>query len=136
MGKTSPWSKGGEPVIDYFWAPYTPKRRLLPSARAIFGVNTDVFIKPERKEELLRVLAKLKKETDLFEPGCLQFVYGESLEEPNKFYLHEEYAGANWGEEAWQENKMRNHFLEWEDFALQEPTPFAKPAVVRYFRAF
>eukprot|EP00746_Dinoflagellata_sp_MGD_P007837 gnl/MRDRNA2_/MRDRNA2_115581_c0_seq1.p1 gnl/MRDRNA2_/MRDRNA2_115581_c0~~gnl/MRDRNA2_/MRDRNA2_115581_c0_seq1.p1 ORF type:complete len:340 (-),score=55.73 gnl/MRDRNA2_/MRDRNA2_115581_c0_seq1:27-1046(-) len=132
--KSSPWSEGGEPVIDFFLGEHEPQRNSV--AQPAFCLNVDLFVKPEMKEEFLKVIANNKKGSDEKEPQCLQYVYGESTEAPNTFHFHEEYTGLNGGKAGFEAHRAAPHFAVWEKFAGNDPSPFSKPPVVNFFRSF
>ena len=67
------------------------------------------------------------------EPLCLQYVYGESTVEPNKFLFHEEYEGAEGGKEGFDAHAAAPHFKKWEEFV--EKDPFTKAPVVNCFKS-
>ena len=67
------------------------------------------------------------------EPLCLQYVYGESTTEPNKFIFHEEYKGKHDGKEGFDAHASAPHFKVWEEFA--EKGPFTKDPVVHFFKS-
>lgn len=57
-----------------------------------FAINVKFSVKPERRDEFLRVMQNNAKQTMSTEPAALQFTLGEDIDTPNLFYLHEEYA--------------------------------------------
>lgn len=56
-----------------------------------FAINVKFIVKPERRDEFLKVLSNNMHQTITLEPNALQFVLGQDVDDGNIFYLHEEY---------------------------------------------
>merc|ERR1712070_349424 len=56
-----------------------------------FALNVAFNVKPDRRDEFLEVLSNHVKQSLLAEPNSLQFQFGVDTEDPNVFYLHEEF---------------------------------------------
>ena len=126
---SNPWAEGGEPAVDFFWGEHSPVK--VP-VKAAFCLHVDLFVKPERRDEFLKVIVNNKKGSDENEPLCLQYVYGEDIDVPNTFHFHEEYTGADEGNEGFEAHKSSPHFSAWEAFANSDP--FTKPPVVKFYK--
>ena len=67
------------------------------------------------------------------EPLCLQFDWGISAHDPNRIYMHEEYAGADDGKEGLTAHANSAHFARFAKF-VEEKDPFNKPQVVQFYK--
>ena len=56
-----------------------------------FAINVKFKVKRERREEFLSVMKRNMKRTMDEEPNAMQFVLGQDVDNPEQFYLHEEY---------------------------------------------
>ena len=56
-----------------------------------FAINVKFHVKPERRDEFLKTIQSNLHQTMTEEPNALQFVLGQDSENPDIFYLHEEY---------------------------------------------
>lgn len=80
--------------------------------RAAFGMNVELFVKPEMRSEFLEVVKNNQKGCKEDESLCLPFFYkyGESTAEENKFLLHGEYedgdAAAAGKEECFEAHRL------------------------------
>jgi quinol monooxygenase YgiN len=68
------------------------------------------------------------------EPLCLQFDWGVSTEDPDVFYIHEEYAGEKDGKEGLDAHQRSAHFARFMKFNL-EKQPYSKPQVLHFFNS-
>jgi quinol monooxygenase YgiN len=127
---TEPFSTDN--VVDEFFLMHDPPSTKIPNRPGIFCLNVELCIKPEVRDEFLRVIANNKKGSDNNEPLCLQYSYGESTSKPNCFYFHEQYEGQNNGLEGFEAHTTAPHFKVWEDFASTKD-PFTKPPVVQKY---
>jgi quinol monooxygenase YgiN len=71
-----------------------------------FALNIKLEMKPERREEFLKLIKIDQEQTLSTELGILQFVVGEDVETPNAFHLHEQYTS----EEAYLAHTKTPHF--------------------------
>jgi quinol monooxygenase YgiN len=72
-----------------------------PRSDTTYGVHVQLCPQPNVVEEFLDVIRNnMKGSNSDIEPLCLQYAFGESLDEQNKFIFHEEYAGDNGGKEG------------------------------------
>jgi autoinducer 2-degrading protein len=125
--EADPWV--ADPVVVFFEG--THELVQIP-CRPAFCLNVKLMIKEEVREEFLRVIDNNQKGSRK-EPLCLQYDYGESSSEPNTFYFHEEYKGANDGKGGFDAHAAAPHFVAWEEFANTDP--FTSPPVVNFFKA-
>lgn len=94
-----------------------------------YAVNVRMDIQPERREEFVKIIKEDQKLTLSDEEGSLQFVIGEDIETPNRFYLHEQYVS----EEAFQVHTKAPYFKTWTDFCASMPwSPDGAPVVNFY----
>jgi len=129
---------GGEPTFDFYFG--THKAEKIP-IRSCFCVHVELCVKPELREEFLEVIRNHQKgsintcisNNEEDGPLCLQYVYGESKDEPNKFIFHEAYtvtdAGGKKGFEAHCATAL---FEKWQEF--MEIDPFTEAPVVNNFK--
>lgn len=85
-------------------------------------------MKPEVRDEFLGVIRQNAAGSNN-EPLCLQYSWGESVNEPNTFHFHEQYVG----EEGLAAHNAADHFGIWEEFA-SKGNPFARPPIVQKFK--
>lgn len=98
--------------------------------RAInFCLNVNLFVKHERREEFIEIIQQNQRGART-EPLCRLYVWGASLDDPNVFFFHEEYAGM----EGFLYHKTTDHFAAWERFAGSNP--FSKPPEIFFFNEF
>jgi (4S)-4-hydroxy-5-phosphonooxypentane-2,3-dione isomerase len=94
-----------------------------------FCVNVNLYVKPERREEFLKVIAINSAGTLSNEPLNISYTWGESTTEKNTFHFQEQFKG----EEGFLAHTNMPHFATWKVFADAEDSPFWKPPVVFFF---
>lgn len=101
-----------------------------------FGVHVQLCPQPDVLDEFIRVINNnMKGSNSDIEPLCLQYAYGECLDEKNKFIFHEEYAGEDGGKEGFDFHTKTEHFAKWEEFVQKwDDKAFVTPPVVSFFR--
>lgn len=124
---TEPFSS--PPVIEKYDGTHEAEK--IP-VRSAFCLNVELCIKPEVREEFLKVIQNNQKGSTETEPLCYQYHWGESTATPNTFYFHEQYGGSKDGEEGFEAHANAPHFAAWEDFA--STNPFTKDPVVSKFK--
>lgn len=92
-----------------------------------YCVHVELCVKPEFREEFLVVIDNNQRESRA-EPLCLQYDFGESIESPNTFYFHEQYAGADDGKEGFDAHRGFPHFLNGRNLHLKIHSP-ASPSL-------
>ena len=117
-----------ESVCDFY---FLDGETVEAPVRDAFCVHAELCPRPEMREEFLEVIRNNRKGSRL-ESLCLQYAFGESNVEENKFLFHEEFAGADGGKEGFDAHAVAPHFLAWEKFA--SANPFARPPVVSFYR--
>jgi autoinducer 2-degrading protein len=117
-----------DPIVDIYECQHDPVQ--VP-VRAAFSLNVELCIKPELREEFLKVINNNQRGSRA-EPLCLQYDYGESITTPNSFYFHEQYKGDNEGKQGFDAHAIAPHFVKWEEFAATDP--FTKPPVVSFLK--
>jgi quinol monooxygenase YgiN len=95
--------------------------------RQTFCLNVESCIKPELREEYIELM-KSHQALSKQEPLCLQFDWGVSTEDPNCFYIHEEYDGRK----GFEEHEASEHFAKFTKFN-NEKQPYSKPQNVEFF---
>jgi quinol monooxygenase YgiN len=126
---SDPFIEGGEPVIDFYFGDHTPEKAPIRSA---YCVHVELCVKSELRDEFLDVIRNNQRGSNEDEQLCLQYVYGESTMEPNKFIFHEEYEGEDDGKEGFDAHTNSPHFEVWEEFVDKDP--FSKEPVVNFFK--
>ena len=111
LSASDPYSE--PPVVQFFEGP-GPAKRVCPPRPTVCR-DIEFRIKPELRDSFLNFLEEHSND-----PLCLDSVFGESIQGPNCFYLHEQY-GAH--------KKPR---ALWDDF--ESGNAFAKPAIVNEYR--
>jgi autoinducer 2-degrading protein len=127
---SDPWADGTKPLLEFYTT--THEARKVP-IRAAFCLNVRLCIKPEVRDEFLKVIENNAKGSNQDEPLCLQYDWGESSTEANTFHFHEEYTGENAGKEGFEAHTKAPHFLAWEEFAGTDP--FTSPPVVSFYKS-
>ena len=130
------FSDGGEPTFDFYFVgtPHEAEKVDLSSIPSCFCVHVELCVKPELREEFLEVIRTNQRgsNSNEDEPLCLQYVYGESKDEPNKFIFHEAYTGTDGGKEGFEAHFATAHFEKWQEF--MEIDPFTEAPVVNNFK--
>ena len=137
-----------EPVIDLFHPleeeEENESQSQSPSKRTIqkgaFGLNVNLYPKPQVRDEFLNVIKNNKKGTDTTEPLALQYTFGEATGgiagfpdgNPSTFHFHEQYTGEDHGKEGFEAHQKAPHFADWEAFVGTDP--FTKPPQVFLFK--
>ena len=126
---SDPFSDGGETKFGFYHGTHDIENVPI---RPAYCVHVELFVKPEMREEFLEVIENNQRGSNQEEELCLQYVYGESVDEPNTFIFHEEYKGEDGGKEGFDAHASSPHFELWEKFVQKDP--FTKPPVVDFFR--
>jgi quinol monooxygenase YgiN len=87
----------------------------------------NLYVKPERREEFMKVIAQNQQGTLENEPLALVYVWGPNENDPNLFHFHEQYRGR----EGFVAHTKSKHFEVWEEFT--KTSPFTKPPEVMLF---
>ena len=95
--------------------------------KGTFALSARLALKPERRDEFLKVIQYDGQQTVATEPGALQFVLGEDTSAQNVFYLHEQYHTA----EDLEVHEGMPHFAGWKEFVSSDP--FTEAPVVEKF---
>ena len=82
-----------------------------------FAVNLKFSVEPSRRQDFLTLIKGNQRKTLDLEPKALQYFVGESIDEPNKFYIHEEFVGA----EGFEDHRAMPHAGDWAKFKSTEP---------------
>lgn len=133
------FSEDGEPAFDFYFAgtgtgtPHEAEKVEISIPSSIC-VHTELCVKPELREVFLEVVRNNQRgsNSNEDEPLCLQYVYGESKDEPNKFLFHEAYTGIHGGKEGFEAHFVTAHFEKWQEF--MDLYPFTEAPVVNTFK--
>ena len=108
--------------VHGFKSTNTPRlRSTVLFAAKKYCVNVNLYVKPERREEFLRVIRINAQGTRTKEPLNIAYTWGESVNEPNTFHFQEQFMG----EEGFVAHTQAPHFEVWKQFADAEVTvPF------------
>jgi (4S)-4-hydroxy-5-phosphonooxypentane-2,3-dione isomerase len=85
----------------------------------MFSLIVSVQVRPERREQFLRVIAENAKASVRDEPGCYRFDVAEDTGQPNHFFFYEIYRD----EQAFAEHKAAPHFAVWRAGAAECVVP-------------
>jgi hypothetical protein len=115
-----------------------PKQRLrslhiLSAATKTYCVNVNLYVKPECREEFLKVIRVNAQGTRTAEPLNLSYTWGESTTQKGTFHFQEQFKG----EEGFTAHTQAPHFKVWANFADRtgDASPFWKPPEVIFFEA-
>ena len=102
---------------------------LLPAVAdaGLYHLNVKLSVKPNRRDEFIKVIENNAKGTRTAEPLAVEYVWGESTTEPNIFYFSEKYKGRA----GFEAHTKSPHFAAWETFVATEP--FTAPPVVQFY---
>lgn len=114
-----------DPVLDRFNCLHKPSGKI--SLRPAFCLNVESCVKPEVRDKFT-ALMKRHQQLSLAEPGCLQFDWGVDAEDPNTFYIHEEYQSKK----DYDDHEMTFHFDTFMKFNSAKQ-PYSKPQVVGFY---
>lgn len=128
---TKPFIEGGEPKTDFYFGEHDIFDQI--PLRAAYCVHVELFVKPEFRNEFINVIRNNQKGSTETEPLCMQYVFGESTTEANKFVFHEEYKGDDDGKEGFIAHTTTSHFQKWEEFVGKDP--FTRPPIVDFFKS-
>lgn len=118
-----------DPVVNVYQCKHAP---IKIAPRAAFCLNVESCIQPAFRSEFLTLMDSHQTQSRA-EPLCLQFDYGEDVDNPNSFYIHEQYTGANGGNEGYDAHSMSLHFEKFMKFNAKNP--YAKPQVASFFKS-
>jgi quinol monooxygenase YgiN len=96
----------------------------------VFCVNVNLYIKPNRRDEFLKVIKANQLGTLSSEPLAILYTWGQSAVDENIFYFQEQYHGK----EGFEAHTKSRHFEVWEAFTRTDP--FSKPPEVMLFEEF
>lgn len=126
---SNPFREGGEPAVSFYYGTHEPKK--VP-VRDAYCLNVQLCIDPKVRDEFLKVIEENARGSNQDEPLCLQYIWGEDVNESNTFHFHEEYSGKDDGKEGFFAHAATEHFANWESFAAKDP--FTKPLVVSFYK--
>jgi len=121
---SEPFEKGIELFDSYTLAHDTEK--LSPSKS--FGVQVVLCVKSDKVDSFLECIQQ-NRAGSVQEPACIQYTYGESKTDSNRFIFHEEYLD----EDGFEAHKSAPHFAVWEEFASTDP--FTEEPIVNLFES-
>lgn len=130
----SPFTK--PPLVEFFEELDLEYSNLITGAKIgeneekKFGLNVTVYVKPERRDEFLRVMKINHQGTLTTEEGVRVYTWGENTKEPNTFHVQEQYLG----EAGFNAHSSSEHFAAFGKFAGDSDSPFTKPPVFCFFQ--
>jgi quinol monooxygenase YgiN len=86
------------------------------SSSPLLALNLKCTVKPNLRDNWLTAIQEDQQCTRLTEPNNLQFVIGQDIDDPNTFYLHEEFANIS----AFQDHLDTPHFAKYNEFVKSE----------------
>ena len=101
----------------------------IKNIEGVVCLNVELSIKPECRDEFLLVMGNNKKGADQDEDLCLQFVFGENIDKPNTFHLHEQYAS----QEGLDFHNASPHFAKFYQFA-EKAMDTTKPLLIQKWK--
>eukprot|EP00527_Entomoneis_sp_CCMP2396_P005456 CAMPEP_0198140076 /NCGR_PEP_ID=MMETSP1443-20131203/3287_1 /TAXON_ID=186043 /ORGANISM="Entomoneis sp., Strain CCMP2396" /LENGTH=216 /DNA_ID=CAMNT_0043802393 /DNA_START=62 /DNA_END=712 /DNA_ORIENTATION=+ len=110
------------PVVHIFQCNHEPVD--VPQRHPAFCLNVELCIKPNVRDEFLNAMVDNQVGARTTESKCMQFDFGESVDNPNSFYLHEQYTDK----EGFEAHTKSPHFLAWQEF-IATKEPFTIPHV-------
>ncbi len=93
-----------------------------------FGVNVELHLRPERKNEFLQIISYDAQQTMQTEPGAVQFTVGADTLEDDKFHLHEQYVTKD----DFDHHCTTTHFQSWQAFC--DTQPFVTDPIVQCYQ--
>lgn len=105
----------------------------VPCHQPKFCLNANLYIRPEHRKEFLRVIKNARSQS-IREPLCAEYNFGESIDTPNTFHVHQEYVGDDGGKEGFDLHSDTPHYQRWKDFSNQQD-PFTEEPVGYPFRS-
>ncbi len=130
----SPFTK--PPLVEFFEEPDLDYSTVITGAtpgeneEKKYGLNVTVFVKPERRDEFLRVMKINHHGTLTTEAGVRIYTWGENTKHPNTFHVQEQYLG----EEGFNAHAQSEHFAEFSKFASDSDSPFTQPPIFCFFQ--
>jgi quinol monooxygenase YgiN len=92
----------------------------------MLALNYRCTVKPEKRDVWLSNIRDDQQCTRRDEPGNLQFVIGQDVDDPNTFYLHEEFADVA----AFQAHCNTPHFARYSAFCDNEQPFLGEPEIL------
>ena len=105
-----------DPVVQLYKLHGNAKKEQIP-VKAALCLNVKVQVEPKAREEFLKVIQMNQEGSVDTEALCSQFVFGESLDQRNEFYIHEQYVGKEGGMEGMNAHKLTKHFAAYSKFS-------------------
>ncbi|KAG8467730.1 hypothetical protein KFE25_006782 [Diacronema lutheri] len=84
---------------------------------ALFCLNVQLCVKPERRAEFLACIRNNQRCTRASEPLNLRYIFGEDRDVTGRFHFFESYVG----EDGFKHHTATPHFALWEAFASSDP---------------
>ena len=111
-------------IVEKYECAHEPK---VNPPRSAYCLNVESCIKAEFRDEFI-ALMKTHQASSQAEPGCVQFDWGESLETPSTFFIHEQYKDKA----AYDAHEKTPHFGKFGVFNAKDP--YSKPQVVSFYQ--
>ena len=113
-------------VINTYTCQHVPQR-IDNSQFGSYCLNVESSVRPDLRDEFIDLMTSHQLNSQS-EPGCLQFDWGVSNDDPNTFHIHEEYRNKD-GFDAHLQSSHFAKFIKFND----EKKPYTKPQVVQFF---
>mmetsp|Transcript_4915 Transcript_4915/g.11698 ORF Transcript_4915/g.11698 Transcript_4915/m.11698 type:complete len:262 (-) Transcript_4915:561-1346(-) len=95
---------------------------------SLFALNLQCTVRPEIRNEWLKHIQEDQLCSRRDEPGCLQFVLGQDVDDENTFYLFELYTNS----EAFQDHCKTPHFEVYDKFVETKQPFIGEPKLCFY----
>lgn len=95
----------------------------------VVALNVKIAVKPEHRDRMLQHLIYEAKETRQ-EPGGLQFMVGQDVDDPNVLYLHEQYHNRS----AWDNHNDTPHFKAFGHLLEELDDPLTEPVAIQAYQ--
>lgn len=126
---SNPFAENGEPIVYFFHGTHEPENVPIRDA---YCLNVKLCIEQNVRDEFLAVIENNARGSNQDEKLCLQYIWGEDVNEPNTFHFHEQYTGSDGGKEGFDAHAATEHFGRWAAFEATDP--FTKPPEVNFYR--
>ena len=113
-------------VINTYKCQHVPQK-IDNSQFESYCLNVESCVKPELRDEFLELMTSHQLKSQA-EQACLQFDWGVSNDDPNTFYIHEEYENKD-GFDAHEQSTHFAKFIKFND----EKKPYTQPQVVQFY---
>jgi quinol monooxygenase YgiN len=82
-----------------------------------YAVNMNLTIKENRREEFIKLIQELQRQTLDMEEASLQYVVGEDTTSPNTFHVHKQFTSL----QGYEAHRTMPHVADWDTFVASDP---------------